>query len=151
MAPDSVRFKLVSRGNKLTIICLATCRKLSKLTIAAVNLEGPDGTVGPVLEHMARDTNNQPATIGRLGFDIQSAADYPGGFQEVKESIGYSKHWGALVALPNCTSSWNDALSSGDASYEPQGCMAILFSGARFYRTCSNSPDISAGSKHSIE
>lgn len=109
-------------------------RYLHKLTIAAVNLEGPDGSVGPVLTQMAQQTNEQPKSIGRLGFAIEDASDYPGGIDDVRNTVGYSGRWGAIVALPNCTSAWEDALSSGDASYDPTGCLAVFYSSGRFYR-----------------
>lgn len=114
---------------------IVSFRLLSRLTISAVNLEGPDGALGPVLEQMAQQTDSEPPNIGRLGFDIQDASAYPGGIDQVRTHIKDAHSWGAIAVLPNCTTTWQDALSNGNASYDPTGCMAIFISGARFYRT----------------
>lgn len=64
--------------------------------------------------------------LARLGYTIADASQYPGGPDQAKEDIGYSRHWGAIVVYPNATSVWQSALAAGDASYDPTGCVGIF-------------------------
>jgi len=95
---------------------------------------GNNAIVGPALIQMAEQTNSQPSTMTRLGYAIRDASDYPGGLAQVKEDIGYSRYWGAIIATENSTSAWRSALENGNADYDPSGCVAVLYSGARFYQ-----------------
>jgi len=95
---------------------------------------GNQAIVGPAIIQMAQMTNSMPIDATRLGYDIQDASQYPGGPEQAKEDVGYSRHWGAIIAYPNSTSVWREALATGDASYDPSGCVGIFFSGARFYQ-----------------
>ena len=40
----------------------------------------------------------------------------------------------AVIAYPNCTSTWQSSLAAGNASYDPTGCIGVFYSGARFYQ-----------------
>ena len=45
-----------------------------------------------------------------------------------------SNTWGAIVVYPNCTTTWLSSVQTGNASYDPTGCMGVFISGARFYQ-----------------
>jgi len=98
-----------------------------------VNFEGADGAVGPLITEMAAQTNVQTMRP-HLGFIIRPASDFPNGVDDVKEAVGYSHYWGAVIAYPNCTSTWQSSLAAGNASYDPTGCIGVFYSGARFYQ-----------------
>lgn len=104
--------------------------RVSRLTILVVDFESPSlgdqAIVGPAIVQMAQMTNAMPIDMTRLGYDIRDASQYPGGPDQVKEDVGYSRHWGAIIAYPNSTSVWREALATGDASYDPQGCVGIF-------------------------
>jgi len=108
-------------------------RFLNRLTITTVNFEGANGLVGPVLTQLAEQTNNAPMDP-HLGIAIRTAESYPGGVDQVKEDIGYSRYWGAVVVYPNCTSTWESCVASGNTSYDPTGCIGVFWSTARFYQ-----------------
>lgn len=112
-------------------------RYFNQLTIVAVDFESPqlgqNAAVGPVLTQMAQETNVQTMRP-HLGFDIRDASSYPRGVDQVKEDVGFSRYWGAIVVYPNCTSTWTSSLQNGNASYDPTGCMGVFYSGARFYQ-----------------
>jgi len=103
------------------------------LTVVAVNFEGQDGAVGPLLTQMAQETNAQ-SMRPHLGFAIREASSYPDGVEGVKQDVGLSKYWGAVVVYPNCTSTWTSSLQTGNTSYDPTGCIGVFYSGARFYQ-----------------
>lgn len=109
-----------------------------QLTIAVVDFESPvigsQAILGPALVRTAMETNKLPSSVPHLGFDILPASDFPNGPSQVFEHVGHSHHWGAMVVYPNSTSTWRAALENGDASYDPTGCMGLLYSGARFYQ-----------------
>ncbi|KAK9896047.1 hypothetical protein P389DRAFT_73734 [Cystobasidium minutum MCA 4210] len=112
-------------------------RYFNQLTVTVVDFESPllgqDAALGPLMVSMARETNMQTMRP-HLGFAITQASDYPNGPVDVKEAIGYSQYWGAIVVYPNCTSTWRTALQNGIASYDPTGCVGVFYSGARYYQ-----------------
>jgi hypothetical protein len=108
-------------------------RYFNQLTVVTVNFEGQDGAVGPLLTQMAQETNAQ-SMRPHLGFAIREASSYPNGVEGVKQDVGLSNYWGAVVVYPNCTSTWTSSLQTGNTSYDPTGCIGVFYSGARFYQ-----------------
>lgn len=52
----------------------------------------------------------------------------------MERDIATQKSWGAVVINANATTAWRNALTTGDASYDPNGAIGIYFSSARFYQ-----------------
>lgn len=51
---------------------------------------------------------NQASMKPHLGIDIRTAESYPGGVEQVKEDIGYSRYWGGKAALTRAFTSEPD-------------------------------------------
>lgn len=96
-----------------------------RLTVAVVDFDsaqsGNNALVGPAIIQMAERTNAMNPNMPRLGYNILPASYFPGGLEDVKANVGYSNHWGAIVANANCTTQWQSALQTGDSSYDPTG------------------------------
>lgn len=113
-------------------------RYFSQMTLTIVDFESPaigagNAAVGPLLVQMAEEMNTSP-TRPHLGFHVQQASEYPDGPQGVKDAVGFSHYWGGIVINSNCTTAWQDALQQGNASYDPTGCVGVIYSSARFYQ-----------------
>lgn len=104
--------------------------RVSYLECLVVDFESPvvgdSAIVGPALVQMAQENNAMPKSATRLGFNIKDASEYPGGPAQAIEDVGYSRQWGALIAYPNSTTVWLNALQNGDASYDPSGCVGVF-------------------------
>lgn len=106
-------------------------RYFSQLTILGIDFETPllgnQAAVGPILTQMAAQTTDS-SMRPHLGFALDvNAFDFPGGVEQVKQAVGESKYWGAIVVYPNCTSTWQSSLQTGNASYDPTGCIGVFY------------------------
>lgn len=104
-----------------------------RLNIQVVDFDsaasGANALVGPPLVQSLLQINS--ASTPHLTYYNASPSDFPNGPSDVMESVGYSRAWGAVVIYPNATTAWRNAVETGDASYDPTGCVGIYFSGAR--------------------
>lgn len=110
---------------------------LSRLTIYVVDFDtqasGNAAIVGPAFRAMASNSNAMPSSEAHLGYVIRDAASYPNGIYDAMHEVEVQKCWGTIVINANATTAWRDAVENGVATYDPQGSVALLYQGARFY------------------
>lgn len=76
---------------------------------------------------LAQKEMNTSPERPHLGFQVQQASEYPEGALGVKDAVGLSRYWGGIIINSNCTTAWQDALQTGNASYDPTGCVGIIY------------------------
>ncbi len=113
-------------------------QNLKNLNINFVDFDSaasPDTAIlGPAFTNVVQNIiTTTPASEARLGYVVRDPADFPNGLEDVRHSVYTGECWGAVVVNANATSAWREAASSG-GSYDPQGSIALLFSGARFFQ-----------------
>jgi len=103
-----------------------------KLNIQVVDFDsaasGADAMVGPPLVQSLLKLNSESGP--HLSYYNMSPSDFPNGPQDVMQSVGHNFAWGAVVIYPNATTAWRNAIETGNASYDPTGCVGIYFSAA---------------------
>lgn len=106
-----------------------------RLTVHLVPLDTDPNSflVGPMTQ-MAEMQSSLPVTTPHFTYIVRQASDYPNGLDDVQREVLGQECWAAVVIYANATTAWRDALSSGDASYSPNGAIGIYFQSARFYQ-----------------
>lgn len=93
---------------------------------------GADAIAGP---YIASSLQAVAAASGpHLNYQVVDPSIYPGGPSQVMEAVKHSGPWAAVVIFNNATSSYRNAITTGDAAYDPSGTVGIYYSGARFYQ-----------------
>jgi hypothetical protein len=91
--------------------------------------------LGPAYTSYARQSNSLPLSTPHVGYNIIDVSQgYPNGVWDARDDVLKKKCWAAIVIHGNATSSWRDAIQSGDAGYDPQGSVGIYYEGARYYQ-----------------
>ncbi|WVR08673.1 hypothetical protein IAU60_005731 [Kwoniella sp. DSM 27419] len=109
---------------------------LPNLTVHVIPFDTPSGTSylnGPIVN----EANYQaalPHSVVHLGYEVKDPANYPNGLADVERSVIAQECWAAIVINANASSSWTNALTNGDASYDPAYSIAVYYASARFYQ-----------------
>ncbi|KAJ9605311.1 hypothetical protein H2200_009968 [Cladophialophora chaetospira] len=117
-------------------------QNLGALTVAVVNFDGTGpyaGTkplVGPLVEQLARKQAALPAYA--LGYRIESPEKYGGDPIAVREAVYKEEIWAAIIVSANATALLQQAVATGNASYEPLGAGQIIVNSARDETTYGN-------------
>jgi hypothetical protein len=91
--------------------------------------------LGPAYTSYARQSNSLPLSTPHVGYNIIDVSQgYPNGVWDARDDVLKKKCWAAIVIHANATSSWRDAIQTGDAGYDPQGSVGIYYEGARYYQ-----------------
>lgn len=93
---------------------------------------GANAIAGPYITAALRTIDS--ASGPHLSYDIIDPARYPGGAQQVMDAVAKSGPWGAIVIHANATSAWRNAVTTGNAAYDPNGSVGLYYSAARFYQ-----------------
>ena len=93
---------------------------------------GSSALAGPPLVQELLQITSQPGP--HLTYQVKDSDRFPGGPREVMEMIGHNAFWGAVVIHQNATSLWNQAITTGNSTYDPSGSVSLYFSAARFYQ-----------------
>lgn len=103
-----------------------------RLNIQVVDFDsaasGAGALVGPPLVQSLLQHNLSSGP--HLTYFNISPSEFPGGPDQVMESVGHNFAWGAVVIYPNATTAWRNAIETGNSSYDPTGCVGIYFSAA---------------------
>ncbi|KIW62928.1 hypothetical protein PV04_09816 [Phialophora macrospora] len=117
-------------------------QNLEALTVAVVSFDGTgaySGTtplVGPLVERAAQAQAALPAYA--LGYRIESPEKYGGDPLAVRRAV-YDEHvWAAIIVNANATALLQEAVATGNASYEPLGAGQIVVNSARDETTYGN-------------
>jgi hypothetical protein len=116
--------------------------KLSRLTVVVVSFDGqgyPAGTATVVGDAVTRAAEQQAAiTSGALGFRVENPADYDNDPLSVRQHV-YDEHaWAAVIVNANASYLLQQAVAEGNADYDPQGAMQIVYVQARNEQTYNN-------------
>ncbi|OCF36034.1 hypothetical protein I316_02530 [Kwoniella heveanensis BCC8398] len=109
---------------------------LPSLTVHVIPFDTPSGTSylnGPMIKE-ANYVASLPSSVVHLGYEVKDPANYPNGLDDVRRSVIAQDCWAAIVVNANASTAWTNALTSGDASYDPTGAIGIYYAGARFYQ-----------------
>jgi len=85
--------------------------------------------IGPVVLRAAESRNSLPEP--RLGYIVKSADEYPDGEMQIRRVVYEQEHWAAISVARNATGKLEDALRSGDKSFDPDSLAEIVFVEAR--------------------
>lgn len=83
---------------------------------------------------MAEMAREQATMETSLGWSIRPASDYPNGLDSVEDNVLSHKCWATVVINANATSAWRDAVTNGNADYDPTGAITVYLQTARFYQ-----------------
>ena len=94
--------------------------------------------IGPAVLRAAESQNllREP----RLGYIVKSPDEYPDGELQIRRVVYEQEHWAAISVTRNATGRLEDALRSGDKSFDPDSLAEIVFVEARdesVVRNCS--------------
>ncbi|WVQ95470.1 hypothetical protein IAU59_002567 [Kwoniella sp. CBS 9459] len=109
---------------------------LPSLTIHVIPLDTPAGTSylnGPIINE-ANYVASLPSSVVHLGYEVKDPANYPNGLEDVRRSVLAQECWAAIVVNANASTAWTNALTNGDATYDPTGAIGIYYASARFYQ-----------------
>jgi len=115
-------------------------QKTSTLTIFVVDFDGigqqgVTPTVGPALVQAARQMIGEPMT---LGWTIMEASTFHDDPQEVFDAVYNNKAWGAIIVNSNATMLLDQAVSTRNASYDPNGALGTVYAVGRDQTTVEN-------------
>ena len=103
-----------------------------RLNIQVVDFDsaanGANAMVGPSVVQSLLQINQQ--TSAHVTYYNLSTEGFPNGPDDVMTSVGYNEAWGAVIIYPNATTAWRNAVETGNASYDPTGCVGVIYSGA---------------------
>ncbi|KIW59565.1 hypothetical protein PV05_04007 [Exophiala xenobiotica] len=116
---------------------------LSALTVTVVSFdsqippyEPTAPLVGPVIERLAREQAAIPK--GRPGYVIQPPSNYANDPFAVRQAV-YDEHiWAAIIVNANATTLLQQAVATGNQSYQPLGACQIIVNTARDQDTYYN-------------
>ena len=85
--------------------------------------------IGPAVLRAAESRNSlrQP----HLGYIVKSPDEYPDGEMQIRRAVYEQEHWAAISVTRNATGKLEDALRSGDRSFDPDSLAEIVFVEAR--------------------
>ncbi|WVF67907.1 hypothetical protein IAT40_002669 [Kwoniella sp. CBS 6097] len=109
---------------------------LPSLTVHVIPFDTPSGTSylnGPMIQE-ANYVASLPSSIVHLGYEVKDPVNYPNGLDDVRRSVIAQECWAAIVVNANASTAWTNALTNGDASYDPTGAIGIYYASARFYQ-----------------
>jgi hypothetical protein len=115
--------------------------KLSRLTVAVVNLDGQgypgtDAIVGNAVTQAA--TEQARLTYGVLGYRVQDPAEYDNDPFAVRRAVWRESAWAAIIVNANASYLLQQAVAQGNRSYEPIGTIQVVYNQARDEQTYSN-------------
>ena len=81
--------------------------------------------IGPAVLRAAENRNSllQP----HLGYIVKSPDEYPDGEMQIRRAVYEQEHWAAISVARNATGKLEDALRSGDRSFDPDSLAEIVF------------------------
>lgn len=94
--------------------------------------------IGPAVLRAAENRNllREP----RLGYIVKSPDEYPDGELQIRRVVYEQEHWAAISIARNATGKLEDALRSGDKSFDPDSLAEIVFVEARDESVIRNCP-----------
>ncbi|KAG8628063.1 hypothetical protein KVT40_003936 [Elsinoe batatas] len=97
--------------------------------IAPFNQSGPAPIVGPAVLQLTRTmlASGKPT----LGYIASFAADFNYDPIQVREAVYRNKYWAAIIINGNATTSLTNAVTNGDASFDPLGTCQLVYNQAR--------------------
>jgi hypothetical protein len=117
-------------------------QNLSALVVYVVDFDGQvasytDTTplVGPTIVSAAE---SMIARSGSLGWGSLPASRFNYNPMEVRQAIYDEKAWAAVIINPNATAMLQEAVTNGNASYDPMGAAQIIYVQARDETTLGN-------------
>ncbi|KAK5206221.1 hypothetical protein LTR20_010452 [Exophiala xenobiotica] len=116
---------------------------LSALTVAVVSFdsqvppyESTTPLVGPVIERLAREQAAIPT--GTPGYVVQPPSNYGNDPFAVRQAV-YDEHvWAAIIVNANATTLLQQAVATGNQSYQPLGACELIINTARDQDTYYN-------------
>ncbi|KAI1266387.1 MNNG and nitrosoguanidine resistance protein [Xylariaceae sp. FL1019] len=115
--------------------------KLNSLTVHVVDFDGSqppyvkvNPIVGPVMTHLT-ERLNWKETSEQLTYHVVGPEQYDYDPIAVRRAVYDFKIWAAIVINPNATTALIDAITSGNASYDPTGAVQYTVMSARQERT----------------
>lgn len=107
-----------------------------KLNIQIVDFDsvasGSNALVGPSVVQSLLQINQ--ASGAHVTYYNIPPSNFPNGPEDVKQVVGYNEAWGAVVIYANASTAWRNSIETGNATYDPTGCVGIFYSGAHFYQ-----------------
>jgi hypothetical protein len=102
------------------------------LTVDLVSFDTDSGSfLNYPMAEMARTLGGQP---NELGWNVRPSSDYPNGLESARHDVLGQKSWATVVINANATSAWREAVTTGDANFDPTGAITIYIQTARFYQ-----------------
>lgn len=92
--------------------------------------------VGPAVTNVTEQLFNSPEPS--LGFTTLSASQFNNDPLQVREAVYRWDSWAAIVINPNATALLQQAVMTGNASYDPSGSVQIIYQTARDSTTVQN-------------
>jgi hypothetical protein len=124
---------------------------MGSLTVAVVSFdgrvapyEGVTPLVGQVVEQMAQQEASSPANT--IGYRVRSPSEYNNDPIAVRQAV-YDEHvWAAIIVNANATALLQEAVATGNSSYDPLGAAQVIINQARDETTYANyiSPQLSS-------
>lgn len=123
-------------------VLFRTGQNLSAIKVAVVDFDSAispyDSTtplVGPVVERLAR---TQAFKRGSLGYEVHPPSQYNNDPLAVRQAV-YDEHiWAAVIVNANATTLLQQAVATGDESYDPLGAGHVIVNTARDQETYSD-------------
>ncbi|CUS07134.1 unnamed protein product [Tuber aestivum] len=109
-----------------------TYQNLPVLGVIVVDFDSPTheaALIGPAVLRAAESRNNLRPP--RLGYIVKPPDEYPDGEMQVRRVVYEQEHWAAISITRNATGRLEDALRSGDESFDPDSLAEIVFAEAR--------------------
>lgn len=85
--------------------------------------------VGPAVTKMTEQLLNSPGPS--LGYTTVSASEFNNDPLQVREAVYSWDSWAAIVINPNATALLQEAVATGNASYDPTGAVMVVIQSAR--------------------
>lgn len=90
---------------------------------------GVQPIVGPAVTNLTEQLFSSPEVS--LGYTTLSPSQYNNDPLQVREAVYRWDAWAAIVVNPNATALLQEAVATGNASYDPSGSVQIIFQTAR--------------------
>ncbi|KAM0326209.1 hypothetical protein ACHAQA_006806 [Verticillium albo-atrum] len=116
---------------------------LRALTVQVVDFDGkvaPYTSVSPMVGPQVVQLTEQMVSMARpsLGYITVPASQFDNDPLAVRDSVYKWKSWAAIVINPNATALLQQAVESGNSSYDPTGAIQVVYQTARDSTTVSS-------------
>ncbi|TDZ13574.1 Nitrosoguanidine resistance protein SNG1 [Colletotrichum spinosum] len=80
--------------------------------------------IGPAVTNLANETLR--GAIPSIGFQVRAASEFDYDPMQVREAVYHFRAWSAVIVNSNATALLQNAVTTGNASYDPTGAVQVI-------------------------